>query len=213
MEKSNICFGIYNTFSEYNDPATATEAYKNIYKKLMPFLYENPHIECMFFFTGEQLQWFEKKHPEFLNLVEELVARKQIEILGGGFYNPLFPLLPPIDRVGQIELLTTQIRKLFGKRPRGIVLHESAWDSLLIPTLKTCGFDYVLLDSNLFDPDNDPLIIEKQGKSIFALPINTEKQYIQNLQSNIQPEKKYSFELYTENDFLKFFEHDDFTKI
>ncbi|MGL4985891.1 MAG: alpha-amylase/4-alpha-glucanotransferase domain-containing protein, partial [Treponemataceae bacterium] len=77
----------------------------------------------------------------------------------------------------------------------------------------TGGFDYVLLDSNLFDPDNDPLIIEKQGKSIFALPINTEKQYIQNLQKYIQPETKYSFELYTENDFLKFFEHDDFTKI
>ena len=52
-------------------------------------------------------------------LINDMVKRKQLELLGGGFYDPILPVIPNSDRSGQIEALTTYLRKHFGKRPRG----------------------------------------------------------------------------------------------
>lgn len=111
-------------------------------------------------------------------IIEEMVSRKQIEILGGGYYSPFFPLLPPADRVGQIELLTTQIRKNFGKRPRGTWLEASAWEPSLVSSLTSCGMEYVLLDRKLIASSGfpgidgtSPVTVEECGKTITAVPL------------------------------------------
>ncbi|MCK7486236.1 MAG: hypothetical protein MZU97_12315 [Bacillus subtilis] len=69
----------------------------------------------------------ESRHPEFLMLLEEMVLRKQIELLGGGSSPPCCPPLSSSDRLGQIECLTTFIRKNFGRRPRGCRIPGYAW--------------------------------------------------------------------------------------
>ena len=99
----------------------------------------------------------------------------QADILGGGYYDPLFPLIPPADRVGQIELLTTVLRRYFGKRPRGAWLNASAWEPGLISSFCTCGIEYVLLDKLMLETSgypgvdgNAPVTIEDNGKTITA---------------------------------------------
>ncbi|MBR7064258.1 MAG: hypothetical protein IKI31_03845 [Treponema sp.] len=124
--------------------------YQNLFKKCIRFLYSTKDFSMFFSFTANQLQFLKKKHPEFIDLCQELISRNQIEILGGGAYNPIFPLLFPVDRKGQIDELSTQIHKLFGKRPRGMSLYESCWDPSILPSIKSCGIDYLLLDSSLF---------------------------------------------------------------
>ena len=95
-------------------------------------------------------------------MLAELVNRKQVEILGGGFYEPIFPLIMPIDRVGQIELNTTNIRKQVGKKPRGIFLGDTVWDPSLISSFKTCGMEFAILHNSLI-PDNEP-----EGKNLIV---------------------------------------------
>lgn len=111
-------------------------------------------------------------------LLEEMVLRKQVELLGGGFFSPIFPLIPAADRLGQVELLTTYIRRSFGKRPRGCWLPEYAWESSLASSLPSCGFDYTFLTEGHFriagaEPDNlgSPLMTEDQGKSLIVFPV------------------------------------------
>ena len=84
------------------------QLYSGVFKKLISLIYSKPGCKMAFSFTGPQLEWFEEKHPEFLQLLKELVAKKQVELMGGGYYNPPFPLLFPIDRTGQIESLTAE---------------------------------------------------------------------------------------------------------
>ena len=149
--------------------------YNKTLKKIISFLYNHPKVCFTFYLPGPVWEWLEKNHTEFITLLTELVNRKQVEILGGGFYEPIFPLIMPIDRVGQIELNTTNIRKQVGKKPRGIFLGDTVWDPSLISSFKTCGMEFAILHNSLI-PDNEPegknLIVEDMGKTLTIIPFH-----------------------------------------
>ncbi|MCR5606128.1 MAG: DUF1926 domain-containing protein, partial [Treponema sp.] len=174
MAALNICFSLSADSVGLERQDILEQNYQLVYKKLASFLYSHPHFSFSISFLGDQLVWYKKNHPEFIDLVSQLTSRKQLEILGGGYYDPIFPLLFPMDRSGQIELLTSVMRQGIGKRPRGMSIHNSIWEPPLIPCLKTCGMEYVFLDSSLIPPDKQfylPLIMAYQGKSVGILPL------------------------------------------
>jgi hypothetical protein len=160
------------------------EEFELIYKnKLRPFivaLNNFPAIQASLHYSGVLLNWIEKAHPEFFMLISDLITRKQVEILGGGFYDPLLPLLPLSDKIGQIEMLTTYIRKQFGKRPQGCWLPALAWEQNLAGVLNTCGMSYTFLREEQFvqaglsgDALRCPCYTEDQGRLLTIFPITT----------------------------------------
>ena len=167
-----ICFGLESA------PAGKTisdseKEYLDVYKPAAKFLYAHPGFCMAFSFTGSELQFFKKKHPEFLSILQQLISRRQIEVFGGGFYNPVFPLLYPKDRTDQIELLSAEIRQTLGKRPRGMTVYASCWDASLVTSFQTCGMEYVVLDSSLIPPAKQsylPVIMSDRGKSVTIVP-------------------------------------------
>ncbi|ULQ60020.1 hypothetical protein K7I13_01405 [Brucepastera parasyntrophica] len=174
-----LCLGTYCTITPGSDPEFCERQYQVIYKPLVSSLYNLPQLPFSLYISGILIDWLERQHPEFFMILEEMANRKQIDILGGGYYNPFFPLLPPADRVGQIELLTTSIRKHFGKRPRGAWLAASAWDPSMVSSLHTCGIEYVLLDKTMFEANGEPqitglspVIMEDCGKTLVAFPLD-----------------------------------------
>jgi hypothetical protein len=152
-------------------------------KKLKPFitaLNKFPKIQAVLHHSGFLLQWLEKSHSAYLSLIEDLVARKQVELLGGAFYEPLLPLLPLTDKLGQIEMMTTYIRKEFGKRPPGCWLPALAWDQSLTGILHNSGIGYTFLREEQFvraglsgEALYTPHITEDQGKIITVFPISS----------------------------------------
>ncbi len=104
-----------------------------------------------------------------------MADRKQVELLGGGYAQPYLPLINLSDRIGQIELLTTEIRRCLGKRPRGCVLSDFAWEQQLASTLQTAGMDYTFLPDTAFIQSglsgDMPCITEDQGRTIAVLPL------------------------------------------
>lgn len=118
------------------------KTYQNTYKKLLTFLYANPRFHFTFYFYGPYLEWLNKNHKEAVDILSELSNRKQVEFLTGAYYEPLLPLILPADRVGQIELLTTNLRKYFGKKPRGTFIPYSVWEPSLISSFKTSSPHY-----------------------------------------------------------------------
>jgi len=174
-----LCFGIHISFLPGLDSTEYENQYQQIFKPLITALYTLPELPFTVYLSGTLIDWMERHHEEFFMILEEMVARKQIDILGGGYYTPLFPLIPPADRVGQIELLTTVLRKYFGKRPRGAWLTASAWEPSLVSSLCTCGIEYILLDKILLETSGfagvdgyAPVTLEDSGKTITALPLD-----------------------------------------
>jgi len=142
-------------------------------------LYRYPKINAVLHYSGVLLNWVERTHPEFFMLIEDMVTRKQIEMLSGGFYEPMFTIIPLQDRIGQIELMTTYLRKQFGKRPQGCWISGMVWEQQLIISLFGSDMNYTFLSQDQFKlagmKDEDlfmPCISEDQGKLIIIFPVS-----------------------------------------
>lgn len=154
--------------------------YNTEIKPLTSALDKFPQINVVFHYSGVILHWIERRHPELFMLFEDFLSRKQAELLGGGFYSPVFPLLPQSDKIGQIEMLTTYLRKQFGKRPQGCWLPDMSWDQNLVGALNSCGLSYTFLDEEQFSRLGikagaggiySPCLTEDQGKLITVFPL------------------------------------------
>jgi len=156
-----------------------TSEFEKVYTGLLrPFvsgLYKYPQIQAALHYSGVLLHWVERSHPELLMLIEDMVARKQVEMLGGGFYEPMLPIIPLQDKIGQIELLTTYLRRQFGKRPQGCWLPAFAWEQSLVGPLSACGMNFTFLGEEQFalagGNEYTPCICEDQGKLLTVLPV------------------------------------------
>ena len=177
MSGLRICLAYAGRATEFQDDSSYQAAYKNVYKPLGALLLANPQLKFSFFFTGPQIEFFKKKNPEFLNLLKNLIASKQVEMIGGGYYNPLFPLILPADRAAQIEKLTTSLRQNFGKRPRGIFLFCDSWDPSLISTFAATSVEYAFLDASLFRQKAVsfvPIVMNNLDKATVILPFKSD---------------------------------------
>jgi len=57
---------------------------------------------------GPLIDWLIENKPEFEGMVAELVDRGQIELAGGGYYEPILAMLPAVElrqKNGQLEIL------------------------------------------------------------------------------------------------------------
>ena len=156
------------------------DEFERVYiEQLRPFLttlYRYPRIQAVFHYSGVLLHWVERAHHELFMLMEDMVSRKQVEMLGGGFYDPILPIIPPQNRIDQVEHLTTYIRRQFGKRPLGCWVPEYAWEQGLVSSLASCGMGFTFLGERQFAmagaPANYPCICEDQGKLITVFPVS-----------------------------------------
>jgi hypothetical protein len=154
------------------------EVYNSRLKPFVTILNGNPGVPAALHLSGPLLERLKQKKPEFFLLIGDLVTRKQVELLGGGFYEPLLPLLPLADKIGQIELLTTYIRQHFGKKPQGCYLPFGAWEQSLAGVLSSCGMAYTFLGEDQFRASGiegreiyAPWITEDQGKLVTVFPV------------------------------------------
>ncbi|MCL1991519.1 MAG: DUF1926 domain-containing protein [Spirochaetes bacterium] len=165
-------------------PGAAKEEFEAAYdKRLKPFassLYKHPKINAVLHYSGPLLNWIERTHPEFIMLIEEMVSRKQAEIMGGGFYEPMFPLIPVQDRIDQIEFMTTYLRRHFGKRPAGCWLPAFAWEQQLVSALAASGMNYTFLSQRQFEKAGirggglaRPCLSEDMGKLVTVFPVSS----------------------------------------
>ncbi len=178
MRKTHLVLGSYNHLPEGTEESVFEETYQTCYRPFLSVLYRFPDIFASIHYSGSLLRWLESRHPEFLMLLEEMVLRKQIELLGGGFFAPLLPLLSNSDRLGQTEYLTTFIRKNFGRRPRGCWIPEYAWEPSLASSLQTSGMDFTFLPVSHFraagfetDEFFAPVLTEDQGRALAVYPV------------------------------------------
>ncbi|MDR2096516.1 MAG: DUF1926 domain-containing protein [Treponema sp.] len=181
MGKISLILGSHRHLPYGSSADEFEELYRRELKPFITTLYRFPRISLVLHYSGVLLQWIERRHPELIMLLKNLVVRKQVEFLGGGFYEPLLPLIPLADKLGQIEMMTTYLRKTFGKRPQGCLLPCNVWEQNLTGPLHACGMVYTFLNEALFShvqgeslPYYSPCITEDQGKVITVFPVYSE---------------------------------------
>lgn len=124
------------------------EAYNKAYKPFIDTLEKYPKVKVMMHYSGSLLEWFDKSRPDFIPRVKRLVDKGQVTLLTGGFYEPIFPVIPDRDKIGQINLLTDYIRSRFGSDPKGLWIAERVWYKGFSGLLLKMGLGYAILDEN-----------------------------------------------------------------
>lgn len=180
MNGLNLIFGTHNHLALGQDHEETERAYQSAFKPLLAQLYGFAGFPAVLHYSGLLLEWLDEHHPEFITLLCEMVARGQVEILGGGYYDPILPMIPTNDKLGQLEKMTTQLRVRFETRPRGCWIAESVWEPSLAFVLRASGMDYTFLDDTQFRRAGAtgaellrPAIAEDQGKIVSVFPNTT----------------------------------------
>src|ERR1051325_369212 len=159
------------------------EAYEKSY---LPFfeLAEKYPVCFATHFTGILLEWLEAKHPEHIAKLRGMVDRGQLEIVSGGFFEPILSVIPYHDQQAQVKMLTSKTEQLFGTHATGMWLAERVWEQPLASSLHEAGIRYVLLDDTHFlhagleESDlNGYYLTEDRGKTLAVFPISKSLRY------------------------------------
>ena len=184
MKKINLVLGIHNHQPVGNFDFVFEHAYKAAYKPFIEILARHPKIKLAQHYTGVLFQWILKNHPEFFDDLKVLVDNGQVELITGGFYEPILAVIPDQDKLDQIKKLTDFITKHFGKNPVGMWLAERVWEQHIVKFIAMSGVKYVIIDDTHFryaGLTGEQLlgyyITEEQGYTVNIFPISKMLRY------------------------------------
>ncbi len=142
-----------------NFPWVFQQVFEESYLPMLEALERHPKVRMSLHYTGSLLDWMEENHPEFLTRIGALVGRNQVEIVSGGYYEPILPSIPDTDKIAQIRCLTERIQRDFGAKATGMWLAERVWEPGLPRMLRAADLEWTILDDvhfkNVGLEDND----------------------------------------------------------
>lgn len=146
--KNSISLGLllHNHQPVGNFPWVFQQVYEDAYLPMIEALERHPGIRLSLHYTGSLLDWLEAAHPEFLERVAALVRRHQVEMVSGGYYEPILPSIPDADKTGQIRRLTERIQQHFGVKSTGMWIAERVWEPGLPRLLRDASIEWTILD-------------------------------------------------------------------
>jgi alpha-amylase len=126
------------------------KGYDDAYLPLIEALERHPRVRLALHYSGPLRDWLASERPELLHRIAALVARTQVEMMTGGYYEPILVALPDADKSGQIARLSQSVREDFGYEPKGAWLAERVWEPHLVRPLAEAGIDYTMVDDTHF---------------------------------------------------------------
>ena len=166
----SLALAIHNHQPVGNFGWVFADVYSQAYLPMLEVLERHSSVRLSLHYTGPLLEWLRVERPDFIARLAGLVARGQVEILGGGYYEPVLASLPERDRIGQLRRMGEELETLFGRRPGGAWLAERVWEPDLPTSLAAGGYDWTILDDAHFRaaaiPEEDlwgPYTTEDQG--------------------------------------------------
>ncbi len=161
------------------------DVYKKSYEPLIDNIYKFSDIKFTLHFSGNLLEWFLNNKPEFIEKLKTIAKRGQIEIISGGYYEPIFAIIPYRDKIAQIKKLSDFIKKEFDLDVKGAWLSERVWEPDYPSFLNDAGLKYVIVDDNHFRStgitEDDTLYsytTEDEGKTLRIFSINEDLRYL-----------------------------------
>ena len=184
-EKIYLAFCVHSHQPVGNFPDVFEKGARNCYLPLLRILADYPGITMTLHYTGPLWEWFEENEPVFFDLLAKLTGRGQVELMGGGFYEPIIPVIPEADARDQIEYMSAYLGGRFGVRPRGMWCAERIWDPGVPKKIAGSGIEYTLLDDSHFlstglSPDDihGYYITEREGFPLKVFPIDMHLRYL-----------------------------------
>jgi hypothetical protein len=184
LDKVQLILAVHCHQPVGNFDSVFERALERCYTPFLEGLGNHPGVCMGLHYSGPLLEWIEANQPEFLDRLGELVDRGQVELLGGGFYEPMLSVLPESDAIGQLEMMREYLQRRFGSTPSGVWLTERVWEPELASLLSRAGVGYTLTDdTHFFYAGIKPqrlfgyYVTEKAGDTVAVFPIDQGMRY------------------------------------
>jgi len=184
MNKIKFLFAIHNHQPVGNFGHVFEEVFKLCYQPYFEVLSRFPELKTAVHFSGPLLEWLKQNQADYLKMVKDLVQAGRLEILSGGFYEPLLSTLPEEDAIGQIRMMNQFIEAEFGCVPQGLWLAERIWNPELPKIIAQAGIKFTIVDDTHFyysgleeNQIQGYYITERLGHPLFIFPISKQLRY------------------------------------
>lgn len=177
MSKFHLVLLIHSHQPVGNFDSVFEKIYENCYLPFVECLQRHPTVRMGLHYSGPLLEWLERHHPEFFDHLRAMAQRGQIELLGGGFFEPILISIPPEDQAEQLLYMRDYLAQRFGAAPTGIWLTERIWEPQLPYALSSGRVRYTLVDDSHFlaagfEPEQlfADFVAEERGRTVRLFP-------------------------------------------
>lgn len=182
MKKLKFLFAVHNHQPLGNFPEVYRLAFDQAYMPFLETVSRYPRFRFALHFSGFLWDYLLKEGREAIALIKQMVASGQVELLGGGYYEPVLSQIPERDRLAQLRLMTEFLQETFGLRPEGLWLTERVWEPHLASLLQRAGYRYTLLDEEHFHYAgvrniHGYYVTEDEGLKFMVFPIDKTLRY------------------------------------
>lgn len=122
------------------------QAYRDSYLPFLDVFERYEGLRIALHTSGSLMEWLDEHHPEYVDRLAGLVATGRVEIVGGPLMEPILPMIPSRDRIGQIEAYGQWLENRLGAKVRGMWMPERVWEQSLTSDVVKAGIEYTVLD-------------------------------------------------------------------
>lgn len=180
-----FAFGVHNHQPVGNFPEVIARAHRRAYAPFLETLRRHPGVNFSLHLSGSLWEWLADNASDTVELIRELAARGQCEILAGTYYEALAPVAPARDVSESITAYADALEAAFGARPRGMWLAERVYEPHLPELLAGAGIQYTAVDDWHFRAAgfdvavlDRPWLAEHQGATVALCPISQRLRYL-----------------------------------
>lgn len=185
MKKIKFVLGIHNHQPVGNFKWVFEKGYDIAYKPFLDVMLKHKNIKWNLHSSGMLWEFMLEEHPEYIKNIKSLISKGNLEIISGGYYEPILSVIPDSDRKGQIKQLSDFIKNKLGYNCKGAWVAERVWEPSLAESLVNTGIEYTILDDVHFMAaglkENDLkgfYTTEDQGKVLAVFPISQKLRYL-----------------------------------
>ncbi len=180
-----FCLALHNHQPIGNFDDVVERAYQDSYLPFLEVFEPFDALQISLHTSGPLLEWLDQNHPEYLDRVARLVAVGRIEIVGGAYYEPILTMIPPRDRVGQIERYSQWLASRLDADVQGMWIPERVWEQSLTSDISQAGIKYTILDDFHFknaglvdDQLHGYYLTEDNGRLLSVFPGSEQLRYL-----------------------------------
>jgi len=184
-KRIRLILGLHNHQPVGNFDHIVEDAYCKAYMPFLEVMNDYPHIPFAIHNSGVLWDWIAEKHPEYMELLFRMAERGQVELMSGGYYEPILSVIPERDRQGQLAMMEDFVKERFQAKPRGCWLTERIWEPHMPKSLAKAGLEYVVVDDSHFksigflpEEMRGSFVTEEDGTYIRIFPIDKRLRYL-----------------------------------
>ena len=131
-----LIFALHNHQPVGNFDEVFEAAYREGYRPFLDVMEDYPDIPFVLHTSGPLMEWLVERKPDYIERVRAMVESGRVEILGGGFHEPILTMIPHRDRVGQIRGYSEYLEESLGCKVRGMWVPERVWEQNLVSAIE-----------------------------------------------------------------------------